>query len=195
MYNDQPIGAWLSLVERSVWDREVGGSNPLAPINKIKKLWLPKGSHLLFTLSTTLSIQTADTKKSQSLNLLLSTLHFCRRLKLILISMKIMLESNSVLFARRMCNTLRDRYRHSRSRTCLLTHNTKRFTRQWRSGQDCRSGHQLSSSDFFFRELHECAIPLHVNTFGCHPFFCHCSRRRSRGRRTVLKNPSEQSKT
>jgi hypothetical protein len=26
------IGAWLSLVERSVWDREVGGSNPLAPI-------------------------------------------------------------------------------------------------------------------------------------------------------------------
>jgi hypothetical protein len=25
---------WLSLVERSVWDREVGGSNPLAPILK-----------------------------------------------------------------------------------------------------------------------------------------------------------------
>jgi hypothetical protein len=26
-----PIGAWLSLVERTVRDREVGGSNPLAP--------------------------------------------------------------------------------------------------------------------------------------------------------------------
>ena len=25
------VGAWLSLVERSVRDREVGGSNPLAP--------------------------------------------------------------------------------------------------------------------------------------------------------------------
>jgi hypothetical protein len=47
MYNGQPIGAWLSLVERSVWDREVGGSNPLAPINEIKKLWLPNGSHFL----------------------------------------------------------------------------------------------------------------------------------------------------
>ena len=29
------IGAWLSLVERTVRDREVGGSNPLAPTNKI----------------------------------------------------------------------------------------------------------------------------------------------------------------
>gem|GEM_PF-3169568 len=27
------IGAWLSLVERTVRDREVGGSNPLAPTN------------------------------------------------------------------------------------------------------------------------------------------------------------------
>jgi sensor histidine kinase regulating citrate/malate metabolism len=27
------VGAWLSLVERSVRDREVGGSNPLAPTN------------------------------------------------------------------------------------------------------------------------------------------------------------------
>jgi hypothetical protein len=26
-----PVGAWLSLVERTVRDREVGGSNPLAP--------------------------------------------------------------------------------------------------------------------------------------------------------------------
>ena len=28
------VGAWLSLVERSVRDREVGGSNPLAPTNQ-----------------------------------------------------------------------------------------------------------------------------------------------------------------
>src|SRR5687767_13070769 len=28
-----PFGAWLSLVERSVRDRDVGGSNPLAPTN------------------------------------------------------------------------------------------------------------------------------------------------------------------
>ncbi len=27
------VGAWLSLVERSVRDAEVGGSNPLAPTN------------------------------------------------------------------------------------------------------------------------------------------------------------------
>src|SRR5262245_35754617 len=38
MYNCQLIGAWLSLVERSVWDREVGGSNPLAPIFRISNL-------------------------------------------------------------------------------------------------------------------------------------------------------------
>ena len=31
------VGAWLSLVERSVRDREVGGSNPLAPTKNIKK--------------------------------------------------------------------------------------------------------------------------------------------------------------
>ena len=31
------IGAWLSLVERSVRDREVGGSNPLAPTKYCKK--------------------------------------------------------------------------------------------------------------------------------------------------------------
>ena len=29
------VGAWLSLVERSVRDREVGGSNPLAPTNNL----------------------------------------------------------------------------------------------------------------------------------------------------------------
>ena len=38
MYNGQPAGAWLSLVERSVWDREVGGSNPSAPIFQISNL-------------------------------------------------------------------------------------------------------------------------------------------------------------
>jgi hypothetical protein len=29
------VGAWLSLVERSVRDREVGGSNPLAPTTNL----------------------------------------------------------------------------------------------------------------------------------------------------------------
>ena len=34
-YYDRSIfGAWLSLVERTVRDREVGGSNPLAPTSK-----------------------------------------------------------------------------------------------------------------------------------------------------------------
>ena len=32
-YNFSPVGAWLSLVEHSVRDRGVGGSNPLAPTN------------------------------------------------------------------------------------------------------------------------------------------------------------------
>ncbi len=31
------VGAWLSLVERLVRDREVGGSNPLAPTNNIQQ--------------------------------------------------------------------------------------------------------------------------------------------------------------
>jgi hypothetical protein len=31
------IGAWLSLVERSVRDREVVGSNPIAPTFRINK--------------------------------------------------------------------------------------------------------------------------------------------------------------
>ncbi len=31
------IGAWLSLVERSVRDREVVGSNPIAPTFNINK--------------------------------------------------------------------------------------------------------------------------------------------------------------
>ena len=38
MYNCHLVGAWLSLVERSVWDREVGGSNPLAPIDYYQQL-------------------------------------------------------------------------------------------------------------------------------------------------------------
>ncbi len=32
------VGAWLSLVERSVRDREVGGSNPLAPTTIVKEV-------------------------------------------------------------------------------------------------------------------------------------------------------------
>ena len=32
------VGAWLSLVERSVRDREVGGSNPLAPTKNLNPL-------------------------------------------------------------------------------------------------------------------------------------------------------------
>ena len=32
------VGAWLSLVERSVRDREVGGSNPLAPTKTFSKV-------------------------------------------------------------------------------------------------------------------------------------------------------------
>ena len=32
------VGAWLSLVERSVRDREVGGSNPLAPTTYFRLL-------------------------------------------------------------------------------------------------------------------------------------------------------------
>ncbi len=39
------VGAWLSLVERSVRDREVGGSNPLAPTisfkNTVAIIWRP----------------------------------------------------------------------------------------------------------------------------------------------------------
>src|SRR5688500_16817001 len=31
-----PVGAWLSLVEHSVRDRGVGGSNPLAPTNFLR---------------------------------------------------------------------------------------------------------------------------------------------------------------
>src|SRR5215468_6885663 len=31
--SEQSVGAWLSLVEHSVRDRGVGGSNPLAPTN------------------------------------------------------------------------------------------------------------------------------------------------------------------
>jgi hypothetical protein len=32
------IGAWRSLAARLLWEQEVGGSNPLAPTNKIKHL-------------------------------------------------------------------------------------------------------------------------------------------------------------
>ena len=37
----QFVGAWLSLVERSVRDREVGGSNPLAPTTFFPALQFP----------------------------------------------------------------------------------------------------------------------------------------------------------
>src|SRR5262249_5138164 len=62
MYNDLPIGAWLSLVERSVWDREVGGSNPLAPINTINKLRASRGACfcLGYTFADTLASETAN---------------------------------------------------------------------------------------------------------------------------------------
>ena len=40
-YHPTSVGAWLSLVERTVRDREVGGSNPLAPTNIFKHLRLP----------------------------------------------------------------------------------------------------------------------------------------------------------
>jgi hypothetical protein len=60
---------------RNFRDREVVGSNPIAPINKINKLWLLDGSHLLFTtLSTTLSIKRTGAKKSQRLDLPFSTI-------------------------------------------------------------------------------------------------------------------------
>ena len=36
--NKDFVGAWLSLVERTVRDREVGGSNPLAPTKLLKKV-------------------------------------------------------------------------------------------------------------------------------------------------------------
>src|SRR5688572_32942444 len=51
MLMSRDIGAWLSLVERTVRDREVGGSNPLAPTISFRYLttcvrralaWRPK---------------------------------------------------------------------------------------------------------------------------------------------------------
>ena len=51
MYNCHLVGAWLSLVERSVWDREVGGSNPLAPINQIIQLRASRGARFAFAVT------------------------------------------------------------------------------------------------------------------------------------------------
>lgn len=34
---DNHIGTWLSLVEHSVWDRRVAGSNPVTPTIELKK--------------------------------------------------------------------------------------------------------------------------------------------------------------
>ena len=33
-----PVGAWRSLVAHLLWEQRVGGSNPSAPTNVIKKL-------------------------------------------------------------------------------------------------------------------------------------------------------------
>ena len=33
---DGVVGAWLSLVERLLWEQDVGGSNPLAPTTSIE---------------------------------------------------------------------------------------------------------------------------------------------------------------
>ena len=41
------VGAWLSLVEHLVRDQGVGGSNPLAPTNKISRLKAFGYLHLL----------------------------------------------------------------------------------------------------------------------------------------------------
>ena len=43
----QLVGAWLSLVEHLVRDQGVGGSNPLAPTNKISRLKAFGYLHLL----------------------------------------------------------------------------------------------------------------------------------------------------
>ena len=41
------VGAWLSLVEHSVRDAEVGGSNPLAPTKPEKAWWINPPGFLL----------------------------------------------------------------------------------------------------------------------------------------------------
>src|SRR4030095_1628198 len=53
-YYPDAFGAWLSLVERTVRDREVGGSNPLAPTNKVNlhnKLRPPPSAAFFFVVS------------------------------------------------------------------------------------------------------------------------------------------------
>src|SRR5437899_3355898 len=54
------VGAWLSLVERSVRDREVGGSNPLAPTISFK--------HLTKTPHTTVNFRVFFCKKAEGWN-------------------------------------------------------------------------------------------------------------------------------
>ena len=51
------VGAWLSLVERTVRDREVGGSNPLAPT----KLPLPCAGLSRLTLYPNLQVSSNET--------------------------------------------------------------------------------------------------------------------------------------
>src|SRR5687768_17868199 len=55
------VGAWLSLVERTVRDREVGGSNPLAPTNQFKHLRAARAarSRLMWGLLCRSSFQAA----------------------------------------------------------------------------------------------------------------------------------------
>jgi hypothetical protein len=52
-------GAWLSLVERSVRDREVVGSNPIAPTFKSNGLRASKGARFAFavTFAATLGLE------------------------------------------------------------------------------------------------------------------------------------------
>jgi hypothetical protein len=59
VYNEPLAGAWLSLVERSVWDREVGGSNPSAPIFRINHLRASSDARFAFavTFAATLGLE------------------------------------------------------------------------------------------------------------------------------------------
>ena len=45
-YDMEEDGAWLSLAERSVWDREVAGSNPAAPTNDFTLAGMVKRYHM-----------------------------------------------------------------------------------------------------------------------------------------------------
>src|SRR5262249_30017279 len=59
-------GAWLSLVERSVRDREVEGSNPFAPTFKVSKLRASCDARFAFwrTFAYTLDDETTNIRPS-----------------------------------------------------------------------------------------------------------------------------------